>query len=148
MRKIRNFLCFFICSFHLYCPTTEEQITDRQVLLGVTRKVLSNSKHTLLCLYGHNILVRINLIPLEGITSMTKIAIKAVGTILALVISWWLVDMKNKDLIRRKYQNERYFREKYSCPKCGFHFGTRIYDNILAEGRCPNNNCKCKFTGK
>ncbi len=90
----------------------------------------------------------VNLIPLEGMTSMTKIAIKAVGTILALVISWWLVDMKNKDLIRRKYQNERYFREKYSCPKCGFHFGTRIYDNILAEGRCPNNNCKCKFTGK
>ena len=35
MRKIRN---FFICSFHLNCPTTEEQITDRQVLLGVTPK--------------------------------------------------------------------------------------------------------------
>ena len=33
MRKIRNFLCFFICSFHLNCPTTEEQITDRQVWL-------------------------------------------------------------------------------------------------------------------
>ena len=25
MRKIRNFLCFFICSFYLNCPTTEEQ---------------------------------------------------------------------------------------------------------------------------
>ena len=58
MRKIRNLLCFFICSFHLNCPTTEEQITDRQVLLGVTQKVSSNSKHTLLCLYGHNILGR------------------------------------------------------------------------------------------
>ena len=58
MRKIRNFLCFFICSFYLNCPTTEEQITDRQVLLGVTQKVLSYSKHTLLCLYGHNILGR------------------------------------------------------------------------------------------
>ena len=33
MGKIRNFLCFFICSFHLNCPTTEEQITDRQVWL-------------------------------------------------------------------------------------------------------------------
>ena len=66
MRKIRNFLCFFICSFHLNCPTTEEQITDRQVLLGVTQKVLSNSKHTLLlCFYGHNVLGRINLIPLK-----------------------------------------------------------------------------------
>ena len=60
MRKIRNFLCFFICSFHLNCPTTEEQITDRQVLLGVTQKVSSNSKHTLLlCFYGHNVLERI-----------------------------------------------------------------------------------------
>ena len=33
MRKIRNFLCFFIYSFHLNSPTTEEQITDRQVRL-------------------------------------------------------------------------------------------------------------------
>ena len=46
MRKIRNFLCFFICSFHLNCPTTEEQITDTQVLLGepkrfrITRNIL------------------------------------------------------------------------------------------------------------
>ena len=65
MRKRRNFLLFFIYSFLLNCPTTEEQITDRQVLLGVTQKVSSNLKHTLLCLYGHNILARINLIPLK-----------------------------------------------------------------------------------
>ena len=38
MRKIRNFLCFFICSFHLNCPTTEEQFTDRQVLLGEPKR--------------------------------------------------------------------------------------------------------------
>lgn len=78
----------------------------------------------------------------------TKVAIQAIGTVLALIVSWWLVDMKNKDLIRRKDQNERYFKKNYCCPKCGFHFGPRIYENILAEGRCPNNNCKCKFTGK
>ena len=66
MRKIRNFLCFFIYSFHLNCPTTEEQITDRQVLLGVTQKVSSNSKHTLLCLCGHNVLKRIKPNPIEN----------------------------------------------------------------------------------
>ena len=38
---------------------------DRQVLSRVARKVLSYSKHTLLCLYGHNVLGRINLIPLK-----------------------------------------------------------------------------------
>lgn len=42
MRKIRNFLCFFICSFHLNYPTMEEQITDRQVLLGVTQKFFAH----------------------------------------------------------------------------------------------------------
>ena len=31
----------------------------------VTRKVLRNSKHTLLCLYGHHVLARVNLIPLK-----------------------------------------------------------------------------------
>lgn len=87
-------------------------------------------------------------IPQDVMDPTTKVVIQAVGTVLALVLSWWLVDMKNKDLIRQKDQNERYFRKNYCCPKCGFHFGLRIYDNILAEGRCPNNNCKCKFTGK
>ena len=74
MRKIRNFLYFFICSFHLNCPTTEEQITDRQVLLEVTQKVSSNSKHTLLCLCGHNVLARIkpNTIVLYVILSTCK----------------------------------------------------------------------------
>ena len=87
-------------------------------------------------------------IPQDVMNQATKVTIQAIGTVLALIVSWVLVDMKNKDLIRRKDQNERYFRKNYCCPKCGFHFGARIYDNILAEGRCPNNNCKCKFTGK
>lgn len=45
---------------------------DRQVLSRVTRKVLSNSKHTLLCLYGHNILARINLIPLKTLRRLAQ----------------------------------------------------------------------------
>ena len=35
-----------------------EVSTDRQMLLKVTRKVLAYSKHTLMSLYGHNILVK------------------------------------------------------------------------------------------
>ena len=31
MRKIRNFLCFFICSFHLNCPTTEADLQSAAV---------------------------------------------------------------------------------------------------------------------
>ena len=40
----------------------------------VTRKVLSNSKHTLLCLCGHNVLERINLIPLKTLRWFAQVA--------------------------------------------------------------------------
>ncbi len=75
-------------------------------------------------------------------------AIKVAGSIIAIGFSWIIVDIKNKSLIRRKDQNERFFRKKYCCPKCGYHFGTKLYENILAEGKCPNSSCRCKFTGK
>ena len=39
---------------------------------GVTLKVLSNSKHTLLCLCGHNVLESINLIPLETLQKFAQ----------------------------------------------------------------------------
>ena len=47
--------------------------------------------------------------------------IKVLGSILAIGISWFVVDMKSKGLIQRKDQNERYFKKNYCCPKCGFH---------------------------
>ena len=75
-------------------------------------------------------------------------AIKVAGSIIAIGFSWIIVDIKNKNLIKRKDQNERYFRKKYCCPKCGYHFGTKLYENSLAEGKCPNGSCRCKFTGK
>ena len=42
MRKIRNFLCFFICSFHLNCPTTEEQMLY----------------FTIFCLFRHSFIIK------------------------------------------------------------------------------------------
>lgn len=74
--------------------------------------------------------------------------IKGVTSLVALLVSLIIVNVKNKNLINRKDQNERFFKKYYCCPKCGYHFGTRLYDNLLAEGKCPNNNCKCKFKGE
>lgn len=87
-------------------------------------------------------------IPEDMMDQITKSVIQIVGTIVALALAWVIVGMKSKSLIRRKSQNERYFKANYVCPECGFHFGGHIYSNILAEGHCPNKNCKCKFTGK
>lgn len=80
----------------------------------------------------------------ETISAIIKIS----GSILAIGISWFVVDMKSKGLIQKKDQNERYFKKNYCCPKCGFHFGLKLYENILAEGKCPNTSCRCKFIGK
>ena len=80
----------------------------------------------------------------EAISAIIKIS----GSILAIGISWLIVDIKSKGLIQKKDQNERYFKKNYCCPKCGFHFGLKLYENILAEGKCPNSSCRCKFTGK
>lgn len=80
----------------------------------------------------------------ETISAIIKIS----GSILAIGISWFVVDMKSKGLIQKKDQNERFFKKNYCCPKCGFHFGLKLYENILAEGKCPNTSCRCKFTGK
>lgn len=78
----------------------------------------------------------------ETISAIIKIS----GSILAIGISWFIVDIKSKGLIQKKDQNERYFKKNYCCPKCGFHFGLKLYENILAEGKCPNSSCRCKFT--
>lgn len=78
----------------------------------------------------------------------TSNIIKLVVTVIALGLTWIIVDKKNKGIIRRKSDNEAYLKQSYCCPKCGFHFGPKLYSNLLAEGRCPNNNCKCKFIGK
>lgn len=87
-------------------------------------------------------------IPEDSMDKMTRGIIQAVGSIIAIGLAWVIVGMKNKNLIKRKDQNERYFKKNYCCPKCGYHFGNHIYSNILAEGHCPNKSCKCKFTEK
>ena len=74
--------------------------------------------------------------------------IKGLGTVVAIIIAWLIVNAKSRKLLQRKEHNERFYKKKYCCPKCGYHFGAKIYDNIIAEGKCPNNNCKYKFTGK
>lgn len=75
------------------------------------------------------------------------IVVKAMATLISIGLAWLIVDIMNKKLIRQKKENEEIFKSSYCCPKCGYHFGPKIYSNLVAEGKCPNNNCKCKFVG-
>lgn len=73
------------------------------------------------------------------------IVVKAMATLISIGLSWLIVDTMNKKLIRQKKENEENFKCNYCCPKCGYHFGTKVYSNLIAEMKCPNNSCKCRF---
>lgn len=73
--------------------------------------------------------------------------VKALATLISIGLAWLVVNIMNQKLIRQKKENEEFFKRAYCCPKCGYHFGPKVYSNLLAEGRCPNNSCKCKFIG-
>lgn len=87
------------------------------------------------------------IIPTDFIgNEIVGIVVKAMATLISIGLAWLIVDIMNKKLIRQKKENEETFKRTYCCPKCGYHFGPKVYSNLLAEGKCPNNNCKSKFT--
>lgn len=88
------------------------------------------------------------LIPSEYMSNTMNAIVKAVCVVIGLGVGWTIVDFKSKSLLRKKDENERYFKKNYCCPKCGYHFGQKIYENLLAEGHCPNSSCRAKFVGK
>ena len=86
------------------------------------------------------------IIPMDFLgNEIAGIIIKAMATLISIGLAWFIVDIMNKKLIRQKKENEETFKRTYCCPKCGYHFGPKVYSNLLAEGKCPNNSCKCRF---
>ena len=69
-----------------------------------------------------------------------------IGPAVAVVflISLWLYCSKaSKEIIVRKNENEKLYKTRFVCPKCRQCFAGKIYENILAEGKCPK--CKTRF---
>lgn len=51
---------------------------------------------------------------------------------------------KRLNTIRRKKKgNEKNYKISFCCPKCHVPFAGKLYENILAEGKCPK--CKTEF---
>ena len=49
----------------------------------------------------------------------------------------------SKDVITQKNRNEKQYKLSFCCPKCHLPYTGKLYENILAEGKCPR--CKTKF---
>ncbi len=67
----------------------------------------------------------------------------AVGGILMIGLLL-IINSFNKKLIRRRNDNEHEYAVKYCCPKCKLSYRGKIYENILAEGKCPR--CKSIYS--
>ncbi len=70
----------------------------------------------------------------------------AIGPIIAVsfLIALQIYCMKSKkDIIIKKNQNDKNYKISFCCPKCHVPFAGKLYENILAEGKCPK--CKVEF---
>lgn len=58
-------------------------------------------------------------------------------------ILWYSINQYQSKIIRQRTKNEHDYAVKYCCPVCHTSFKGKVYENILAEGRCPK--CKAEY---
>ncbi|MGN0213303.1 MAG: FHA domain-containing protein [Muribaculaceae bacterium] len=68
------------------------------------------------------------------------LAIGPVVAILFLVVLLSYCSRVSKEIIVKKQRNEKKYKLSYCCPKCHHSYAGKLYENILAEGKCS----KCK----
>lgn len=73
------------------------------------------------------------------VLSLITVGVAAVLMTILLV----LISKFSKKIMREKAAIEKQYAIKYCCPKCKKPFKGLVYENILAEGKCPK--CKAEF---
>lgn len=69
-----------------------------------------------------------------------------IGPVLAICFGIGLVLYCNKAInkvLEKKAKNEKTYKISFCCPKCHVPFSGKLYENILAEGKC--SKCKVEF---
>lgn len=69
-----------------------------------------------------------------------------IGPVIAVIFCISLMlycSISSKNIITNKNRNEKSFKISFCCPKCHVPFVGKLYENILAEGKCPK--CKIEF---
>ena len=58
-------------------------------------------------------------------------------------ILWYWINQRQSKIIRQRAKNEHDYAVSYCCPECHVSFKGKVYENILAEGKCPK--CKAEY---
>lgn len=81
-----------------------------------------------------------------GFGAENKVAAWGLGIALTAVMMVGLMmvlSKLNKKILREQTDNEKIYAKSYVCPECGLSFKGKLYENVLAERRCPR--CKTIF---
>lgn len=66
----------------------------------------------------------------------------AIAVILLIALTIYCASA-SKQIIKKKSENEKKYKIMFCCPVCHVPFAGRLYENILAESKCPK--CKAEF---
>jgi len=74
----------------------------------------------------------------------TASKVVAAGIAIMFLICLLIYCSKNgRKIIVQKNENEKKYKIAYCCPKCHASLAGKLYENILAEGKCPK--CKTEY---
>ena len=83
----------------------------------------------------------------KNVSDTVKI-LSAVIPLLVGVLFFFILTRKYTKVSNKRSINEKNFKNKFCCPKCGYPLNGKTYNNWLAIGKCPNSNCGTKFHGE
>lgn len=133
---------------------------EKKIDISRLREVAENYEETKLRLEQK----QTNINSLRGLTLATTLAGAAIGAVIPKLLSngqeseWYLsligpiialalmaflmvyCNQASKNIIREKNQNEKNYKLSFKCPNCGRSFVGKLYENLLAEGKCPKCN--------
>lgn len=78
-----------------------------------------------------------------GSDNLYIMLIGPIVAVLFLVVLMLYCSKVSRDIIAKKNKNEKNYKISFCCPKCHVPFAGKLYENILAEGKCPK--CKVSF---
>jgi len=141
-------------------PTTPQKPKQEKVDIAYLRKVAENYEETKLKLEQKQATVN-NMRTMTIIASMAATLISGalpmmggeeskqyfwIGPVIAICFGVGLVIYCNKtinNVLAQKAKNDKNYKISFCCPKCHVPFAGKLYENILAEGKCPK--CKVEF---
>lgn len=83
---------------------------------------------------------------IEKVGDNPPVFYKLIGPLVAFIFLLVLMvycNKASKEITLKRNKNDKNYKINFCCPKCHVPFSGKLYENLLAEGKCPK--CKVEF---